>query len=151
MKHLFLGQRFNQLDDDAAVVSAFDLWERLRDRNAFLGCQETRVLGTAAGLVIYAGDALEKVVGRYVEQLAELSHARAADAIGPFFVFLHLPKRQFDRSGYLLLAQVLLKPKGTKIAANNLVHRLLVGSVHFGHAVAPPRLTLSKYEIKEKL
>ena len=34
---LFLGQTFDQLDDDAAKVSVFDLLKRLRNRNAFLG------------------------------------------------------------------------------------------------------------------
>ncbi len=64
--------------------------------------------GYAAGVVIYPGNAREEVVGCYVEQSAELSHARTADAIGAIFVFLHLLKRHFHLSSYLRLAHVLL-------------------------------------------
>jgi hypothetical protein len=76
--------------------------------------------------VIDAGHTFEKVVRCDVKQLAKLSYARAADAIGSFRVFLDLLKRQFDGGGYLLLAHVLVQPKGVKIAANDLVHSLLV-------------------------
>ena len=48
LQRLFLGERFDQLDDDAAAVSAFDLGKRLRDRNAFLARQEARVQGATA-------------------------------------------------------------------------------------------------------
>ena len=73
------------------------------------------------------GTPLKKSFGVTLSSLAELSHARAADAVGPFFVFLDLLERQFDGGGYLPLAPVLLRPKGAKIAANDLVHCLLVG------------------------
>jgi hypothetical protein len=40
LKRLFLGKRFDQLDDGSAEVSVFNPGERLRDRDAFLGRQE---------------------------------------------------------------------------------------------------------------
>jgi hypothetical protein len=127
---------------DAALIGGVETrrlvtpGERRGNLDAFLGPRKDVSKALPLPFLIDAGNPLEKVVWCHVEQSAELRHARTADAIASVFVFLDLLERHFDTGGYLLLAHILLQPKGAKIAADDLVYRLVVASLPFGHAIS---------------